>query len=68
MPDVIKPGPPGDDEDEQQEDQEVAMDLMGSGRDFPLQVSIATVCLCLPPDCTYEYDGSLWFQLPRCHV
>ncbi|CAM9577734.1 unnamed protein product [Pylaiella littoralis] len=39
MPDVIKPGPPGgEDEDEQQDNQEAPMDLMGSGRDFPLQV------------------------------
>lgn len=55
MPDIIKPGPPGDGgEDERREDeQEVAMDLMGSSRDFPLQVCLANpfrsmaVCLLL---------------------
>lgn len=42
MPDVIKPGPPGGDEDEQEEEG-VTMDVMGnSGRDFPLQVRAAT--------------------------
>ena len=42
MPDVIKPGPPGDGgEDEQEENREVTMDLMGSSRDFPLQVCVA---------------------------
>lgn len=40
MPDVIKPGPPGEEgEDEQEEDRDVTLDVMGSRRDFPLQVS-----------------------------
>lgn len=48
MPDVIKPGPPGGDEDEQEE-QVVTMDVMGnSGREFPLQVSLAFLLPLLP--------------------
>ncbi|CAM9788034.1 unnamed protein product [Ectocarpus sp. 13 AM-2016] len=49
MPDVIKPGPPnngggadGGGEDEQ-ENGAVTMDLMGSGRDFPLQEDCAPI-------------------------
>ncbi|CAM9247634.1 unnamed protein product [Ectocarpus sp. 4 AP-2014] len=51
MPDVIKPGPPnngggadGGGEDEQ-ENGAVTMDLMGSGRDFPLQVLMLVLVL-----------------------
>ena len=41
MPDVIKPHPEGAAEEEEQEDQG-AVDAMGSNRDLPLQV------VCLP--------------------
>lgn len=58
MPDVIKPGPPGDGgEDEHEDNGDVTMDLMGSRRDFPLQVSVQgrsgidrlSLLLCLSP-------------------
>lgn len=57
MPDVIKPGPPnngggadGGGEDEQ-ENGAVTMDLMGSGRDFPLQVRELESLLGVPAIC-----------------
>lgn len=42
MSDVIKPGPPGggSDEDGQEQEEAPVMDVMGTGRDFPLQVCL----------------------------
>lgn len=46
MPDVVKPGPPGEGgEEEQDENREVTMDVMGSSRDFPLQVLMLVLVL-----------------------
>lgn len=47
MPDVIKPGPPGEGGEDEQDEQngDAAIDVMGSRRDFPLQVLMLVLVL-----------------------